>query len=165
LLWTHVQRQGGFMIITGLHYNAATAALAEFASKNVDKKAGVLPVFNTLVGIPTLIIILFYDAPTPPLGLFDKFTAIPHLTSNVNKRTFSNFIQSIPSDNPLQGSRAAFLSMTVERISPAILKEVVNQTLVSPCSYPKPLSILSADFHPGHRLSAPRLHSRRSRLL
>ena len=52
-------------------------------------------------------LILFYDGPTPPEGLFDAFLAPPHFTSDVKTRKFADLVQAIPADNPLEGPRYA----------------------------------------------------------
>ncbi len=43
-------------------------------------------------------LLLFYDYPTPPAGIFDDFLAIPHLSKDVSTRTFSDLVQAAPSD-------------------------------------------------------------------
>jgi hypothetical protein len=43
------------------------------------------------------ILFLFYDAPTPPPGLFDEFLAIPTIQNTVSTTTFSDFILSMGS--------------------------------------------------------------------
>ena len=60
-------------------------------------------------------LILFYDAPTPPDGLFDAFTSIPHFTSDIKTRKYANLISSVPADNILEGQRCAYTRDKRER--------------------------------------------------
>ena len=43
--------------------------------------------------------LVFYNGPTPPNGLFDDFLAIPALVKNIKTRDFSNFIGSTISNS------------------------------------------------------------------
>lgn len=54
---------------------------------------------------PGMALILFYDGPSPPDGIFDALLAPPHFTSDVQTREFADLVQSIPASNPLEGSR------------------------------------------------------------
>jgi hypothetical protein len=36
---------------------------------------------------------LFYDGPTPPAGVFDNFTAIPHLTDDTKSRSYTDLLK------------------------------------------------------------------------
>jgi len=76
------------------------------------------------------LLILFYDGPTPPPGTFDMFTEIKSLTSDQKTRSFSDFVNSIPADSPLQGGRKAFQSITVQKVTVPILEAIQNQILV-----------------------------------
>lgn len=50
-------------------------------------------------------VFVFYDAPTPPPGMFDTFLAIPSLQKNVSTRSYLSFVQSPPDAT---GTRYAF---------------------------------------------------------
>lgn len=41
---------------------------------------------------------LFYDAPTPPDGIFDEFLALPYLTSDISTRSFLSLVLTAPSN-------------------------------------------------------------------
>ena len=45
---------------------------------------------------PTVILLIFYDYPTIPPGIFDDFLAIPYLAKDVKTRTFLDLIRGIP---------------------------------------------------------------------
>ncbi|KAI0317364.1 FAD-binding domain-containing protein [Amylostereum chailletii] len=128
-LITHPQTDvwGGLITITGDHLPKVSAAVANF-SQSTDKKAAILPAYNAVVGIPGVSLILFYDGPTPPNGVFDAFLAIPHFTEDVKTRSFVDLIQSIPATNPLEGPRAAFATVSILQYTPSILSLLENAT-------------------------------------
>ena len=47
---------------------------------------------------------LFYDAPSPPDGLFDELLAIPNIDSDISTRSFLSLVRSAPS-NLTSGTR------------------------------------------------------------
>ena len=49
--------------------------------------------------------LIFYDAPTPPPGIFDTFLAIPYLKKDISTRSYLSFVQSTP--DVLAGTRYA----------------------------------------------------------
>ena len=61
----------------------------------------VVPVLSPQPGVSLL---LFYDYPTPPAGIFDDFLAIPYFTKDVKTRTFLDLIGVAPS-NATSGTR------------------------------------------------------------
>jgi hypothetical protein len=42
---------------------------------------------------------LFYDAPTPPDGIFDDFLAIPATSTDISTRSLLSLVQSTPIGN------------------------------------------------------------------
>ena len=50
-----------------------------------------------------LSVLLFYDAPTTPPGVFDDFLAIPNTTADVSARTFVDFMNLLGDGNLLPG--------------------------------------------------------------
>lgn len=47
---------------------------------------------------------MFYDAPTPPAGIFDDFLAIPFFTKDIKTRSFLSLVQASPA-NATEGTR------------------------------------------------------------
>lgn len=39
-------------------------------------------------------VLLFYDGPIPPPGVFDEILAIPNVTANISTRTFYDFMST-----------------------------------------------------------------------
>ncbi|KAL5480972.1 hypothetical protein ACEPAI_9913 [Sanghuangporus weigelae] len=73
---------------------AVNEAISNFEANNTDPKAQILVEFTSTAGQFTSGVIIFYDMPTPPPGLFDAFLSIPPLTSDVKTRTFVDFINT-----------------------------------------------------------------------
>ncbi|VDC04165.1 unnamed protein product [Peniophora sp. CBMAI 1063] len=129
---------GGLITLTVDQLSKASAAIADFSQNNTDKKAAILPTYNSVLGVPGMSLILFYDAPTAPKGFFDAFTSLPHFTSDVKTRKYADLVSSIPSDNPLEGQRAAFMTASVETYTQTMLELITNMTV----KYGQQLSLL-----------------------
>lgn len=101
--------------ITAPHIDKVAAATAAFSANVDDPKAGIITTYNFLLGQVSLIEageicakynafqpgisqILFYDAPTPPVGIFDDFLAIPHFTKDIKTRSFTSHVQASPAN-------------------------------------------------------------------
>ncbi|KAI0030481.1 FAD-binding domain-containing protein [Vararia minispora EC-137] len=130
-LVTHLQTDvwGGLVTITASQFDKLNKAVADFSANSTDKKAAILPTYNSIVTQPGMSLIVFYDGPTPPDGLFDELLAVPHFTNDAKTRSFADLVGSIPSNNPLEGHRAAFTSVSVLQYTPAILQLVTNMTI------------------------------------
>ena len=53
---------------------------------------------------PIVSLLMFYDAPTPPAGIFDDYLAIPALEQDVSTRSFLALVQS-SAENITAGTR------------------------------------------------------------
>ncbi|KAJ7654333.1 FAD-binding domain-containing protein [Mycena rosella] len=118
---------GGLITYTVAQIPAVSAAVEQFASTVTDPKAGIIPAYNFLLGQPGISHIMFYDGPTPPAGIFDAFLAIPHLTEDVETRSFLSLVTSAPS-NATTGSRGAFHTVSLLSYSPTMVDAIVNET-------------------------------------
>lgn len=47
---------------------------------------------------PIVSALIFYNAPTPPSGIFDDFLAIPYLEMNISTRSFLSLVKLSPGD-------------------------------------------------------------------
>ncbi|KAF4610652.1 hypothetical protein D9613_006783 [Agrocybe pediades] len=128
--FTHPQTQvwGGIKTITANHIDDVAAATAAFNANVTDPKASVLTTYNFLLGQPGIVLILFYDGPTPPAGIFDDFLAIPHFTSDVKTRSFLSLVQASPAELT-SGARVIFNSVSLIDLSPNILDVILNETV------------------------------------
>ncbi|KAF8188907.1 hypothetical protein K438DRAFT_2145941 [Mycena galopus ATCC 62051] len=124
---TFPQVKGGLLSYAPAQIPAVSAAVAQFAANITDPKAAIIPMFNFLLGQPGIEHVMFYDAPTPPPGIFDAFLAIPHL-GDVSTRSFVSFVQSVPS-NTTAGTRGAFHTVSLLDYSPPILAAILNETV------------------------------------
>ena len=77
---------------------------------------------------------MFYDAPTPPPGIFDEFLAIPNLSADIGTRGMASLISASNSSN-LRGHRAMFSTVSVRDWTPALIKAVINETDVRDSSF------------------------------
>jgi len=64
------------------------AAIADFSSHVQDPKAAILPMYISDGANQTVTQVVFYDGPTPPPGIFDNFTNIPSLSSDLKTGPF-----------------------------------------------------------------------------
>ncbi|KAJ6533798.1 FAD dependent oxidoreductase [Mycena vulgaris] len=114
------------------HFSDVGAAIERFSATVTDPKAAMIPACNFLLsqacppGLSNFIsLILFYDGPTPPAGIFDDFLAIPNLSEDIKTRSFLSLVNS-PGD-PATG-RAAFHTVSVLAYSPTLVDAILNET-------------------------------------
>ncbi|KAL7284764.1 hypothetical protein ACG7TL_002071 [Trametes sanguinea] len=119
--------QGGLITITEDQLDKVNAATVKFAQTVNDPKAQVLPTYNFLLGEPGVSLLLFYDYPTPPDGIFDDFLAIPHFTKDVKTRTLLDLVKSAPA-NATGGQRAIFHTVSLLQFNDKIMDAVLNET-------------------------------------
>ncbi|KAI9450556.1 FAD dependent oxidoreductase [Russula earlei] len=120
---------GGFTITPGLHYaDKVNAAIVKFQQEVTDKKAMVLPTYNTVSDKPSVELLFFYDGPEPPAGIFDDFLAIPELQIIVGPTSFLEFFSILPSSDPFAGKRAYFSNVPVLEYTSTLLDAIVNET-------------------------------------
>lgn len=70
---------------------------------------------------------MFYDAPTPPAGIFDEFMSISSLESTVTTQSFVSFILSQASD-ATTNFRGFYHTVPVQQITLGILEEAIALT-------------------------------------
>ncbi|CAF1300260.1 unnamed protein product [Rotaria sordida] len=88
---------GGILIYFQPDFDSVLAAVVNFQNNNADPKAQILCNFLALIGVPTLNIVIFYDAPTAPESLFQEFlniTSFPLLP--VQTRSQLSLVQGLP---------------------------------------------------------------------
>ncbi|KAJ2917514.1 hypothetical protein MD484_g2939, partial [Candolleomyces efflorescens] len=128
-LKTHPQTNvwGGLITFTKKQIPDVTAATAEFSASVTDPKASIITTYNFVLGAPGISLLLFYDGPTPPAGIFDHFLQIPHFTRDVKTRTFLDLVKTPPSY--LQANqRGLFQMVPVLEYTPSFINAVVNQS-------------------------------------
>ncbi|KAF8188711.1 FAD dependent oxidoreductase [Pholiota molesta] len=119
---------GGLITIIAPFIPDVAAATAAFHANVTDPKASIITTYNFLLGEPGISQLLFYDAPTPPAGIFDAFLAIPYFTKDISTRSFSSLVQSSPA-NATSGTRAIFNTVSILKYTPTLLDVILNETV------------------------------------
>ncbi|KAF8273424.1 hypothetical protein EI94DRAFT_1795193 [Lactarius quietus] len=131
ILNSHPQSEiwAGVIVYAGDQLDAIKEAYVEFQQVN-DTKAAILINLGYGSGQFTTTLIVFYDAPTPPPGLFDGFLAIPAIENTVSTSSFSDLILSFDSPLSIGGLQSMYYSgVPVKQYSPAIIDAFKNQTI------------------------------------
>ncbi|KAH9073074.1 FAD-binding domain-containing protein [Lactarius deliciosus] len=116
----------GIIFYPGTQLDAIKEAYAKFQEVN-DTKASLAISLGYSSGQFTVLLVAFYDAPTPPPGLFDGFLAIPSTQNTVSTRSFSEFVMSLTS---LAGAqRTLYSGIPAIRYSPVIFDAFKNMTV------------------------------------
>ena len=84
---------------SSLEFDQVRAAIADFSVYSKDPKAAILPSYVSYAGNQIISLLLFYDSPTLPPGIFDNFTSILPVTSDVKTRSYLDMILSAPSNS------------------------------------------------------------------
>ncbi|KAF8337005.1 FAD-binding domain-containing protein [Cantharellus anzutake] len=142
-LKTYPQGQiwAGLILYSGSQWSKLADAIVDFQHSNTDPNANVLPVFNQYAsGTQVTTVLVFYNKPTAPPGLFDRFLNIPSISQNVTTRNFLDFVLSVPSHTaagfrylrdrakPIScNSSGAFMGVSLARLSPSILKTILAE--------------------------------------
>ncbi|KAG2359547.1 FAD-binding domain-containing protein [Suillus spraguei] len=130
---TYPQSQvwGGSIVYTEDQWDAFNNATANFVSNVTDPKACMYSTTNYVEGVGAILTILFYNAPTPPDGIFDEFLAISSV-QDISTRTYLSIIELLPL---ISGLRSMFLWVPIEEFTLSMVQMVQNQTLRSFVSY------------------------------
>ncbi|KAJ6529113.1 FAD dependent oxidoreductase [Mycena vulgaris] len=126
--YPQTQIWGGLIIYTVPTLSAVNKAVADFSALVTDPKAQIFSAYNGAAGIPIMGQLLFYDAPTPPPGIFDEFLAIPFVTRDVGTRSLSSLVRLFPT-NVTTGSRSIFDTVPVTGYTPALVDAILNETI------------------------------------
>ncbi|KAK0460443.1 FAD dependent oxidoreductase [Desarmillaria tabescens] len=87
---------GGSAMYSMDDLSAFTAASAKFSSEVRDPKAVMIMMYGYSGSTSqlSLSVLMFYDGPTPPSGIFDDFLALPPLSQDIKSRSFHDLIIS-----------------------------------------------------------------------
>ena len=86
---------GGILLYSKSEFDAVLNAVRNFQINTKDPKAQILCSFTNTIGVSSLLIIGFYDAPSAPPNIFEEFLNIPH-TGSLKTRSLLALVQSIP---------------------------------------------------------------------
>ncbi|QRV97085.1 FAD-binding domain protein [Ceratobasidium sp. AG-Ba] len=129
---------GGAQIFGQAQVQAVNRATLDFAARVKDPKASILSSIFTgpVNGIQNtgVSLLLFYDGPTPPAGIFENFTSIPHIYSDVSTRSMASLVKSNPS-NSTYGLRGTFNTVALKAYTPALIEKIQSQITYNEASY------------------------------
>ncbi|TFY66021.1 hypothetical protein EVG20_g5059 [Dentipellis fragilis] len=117
---------GGAITIPSSRIDGAIDAFVAYQANMSDPKASLLAEFVYSSGEVTMSMGLFYDAPTPPSGVFDVLLAIPGANVSVSTTTTTALLQNggvIPAE-----SNTLLHAAPVTTFSKAVLNAVRNET-------------------------------------
>ncbi|KZT11181.1 FAD-binding domain-containing protein [Laetiporus sulphureus 93-53] len=117
---------GGFMLAVG-EAEAIAEATANFYANVTDPKAAIITSFNYDLGIYVQEVSMFYDAPTPPDGIFDDFLAIPFTVQDIETRSFLSVVLATP-DDTTETYRGFFNTVSLWNVTLPILSYIMNET-------------------------------------
>ncbi|CAE6412260.1 unnamed protein product [Rhizoctonia solani] len=117
---------GGLQTFTFDQLDKVKAATVNFAQNVKDPKAAIIPTFNFILEQPGVSLLMFYDGPTPPAGIFDEFQSITHFTSDVKTRSFTSLVQASPA-NATYGLRGAFNTVSLKNYSQPLMDLILDQ--------------------------------------
>ncbi|KAH7886192.1 hypothetical protein F5I97DRAFT_1229441 [Phlebopus sp. FC_14] len=129
--FSQTQVWGGTIIYNTSDIGQLTRATANFSTNNTDPKAAVITAYGySKDGDASEVVttaLLFYDAPTPPEGLFDGFLT-NYSETQVFTRSFVSLVQSSGA-NASYGLRGAFDTLSVLEYPVEFLQAMVNESL------------------------------------
>ncbi|TFY68762.1 hypothetical protein EVG20_g3432 [Dentipellis fragilis] len=117
---------GGTIFVLPDSLDAANDGIAQFSANVTDPKAAIESAFTYYAGQVVLTIIIFYDAPMPPPGLFDGFLSIPGATQSLSTRSFLSMAHATSSDPG--APNVLFNGPQVKRVTKPLLQAIVNET-------------------------------------
>ncbi|QRV98433.1 FAD-binding domain protein [Ceratobasidium sp. AG-Ba] len=123
---------GGVQMFSPVQLQAVSQATVDFVAHVTDPKAAIITsIFTTPVNgtaIMSASVSMFYDGPTPPAGIFERFTNIPNVSSDLSTRSMTSLVQASPS-NATYGLRSTFNTVSLKTYTSALLEGVQNQTM------------------------------------
>ncbi|KAJ7020917.1 FAD-binding domain-containing protein [Mycena alexandri] len=119
---------GGLLTYGAAQAAAFNAAFASFAVNTTDPNAAIVSGFALdASGKPIVANIMFYNGPSPPAGVFDKFLAIKNISSDISTRSFHSLVEAAPQDLPT-GTRGYFDTLSFFEYTPPIINAILNET-------------------------------------
>ncbi|TFY66031.1 hypothetical protein EVG20_g5068 [Dentipellis fragilis] len=119
---------GGTVVVPSSGLDAAVDAIVAFQDNVTDPKADINAAFVYAAGEVILNLLIFYDAPTPPAGIFDGFLAIPGANaSSVSTRTFLDMVR-FETGTGSADPNILLNAAPVITFSKPVLNAVINET-------------------------------------
>ncbi|KAG9308233.1 FAD-binding domain-containing protein [Chiua virens] len=122
-------------------------ATANFSANSTDPKAGIIMVYQHLFGQVSVLVDVFYDAPTAPEGVFDEFLAIASVERDISTRSFPSFVRSLL-DTTASPKRCVFNSISVATHPVSFIQSAVNEADYWRQKLPDDVASISYDIQP-----------------
>ncbi|KAI0337499.1 FAD-binding domain-containing protein [Trametopsis cervina] len=116
---------GGLLVNDIKYADQMIEAAAKFAAEVTDSKSELFLSFSWANGTMNVVSKVFYNAPTPPPGMFDSLLAVPTVERDIQTRDFITFIQNISTDARGEHSTVPTMQYTVP-----VLQALLNETTV-----------------------------------
>ncbi|EKM52439.1 uncharacterized protein PHACADRAFT_211693 [Phanerochaete carnosa HHB-10118-sp] len=120
---------GGYMVVLDDQLNAVTAALNNYIANVQDPKAALIASYTAVPGQLLASLLLFYDGPTPPAGIFDDFLNLTSVQGSIGTRSFLELVQTPPSSQAAgSATRGYYDTATIASPTGPIIDAIVNET-------------------------------------
>nr|GAT56738.1 NAD(P)-binding protein [Mycena chlorophos] len=129
-LKTHAQGMvwGGSLTYNGSEMEAVTQALLHYTTSNTDPKTGLQCTYASLQGQQIVMVNIYYNAPTPAAGVFNKFLDIPAISSDVGTRSYYSLILSADT-NLTAGFRGVYNTISHTAVTAGLTSAMINETM------------------------------------
>ncbi|KAH9997045.1 FAD dependent oxidoreductase [Russula vinacea] len=124
-LYTQTDVWGASLSFTGELADPAEAAFVKFLSRPHDRKATQMGQFMYRNGSVSFGLLLFYDGPEPPMGLYDELLCLISTTTTIFQGTFTDFMST--QDSPTY-KRVCNNGIPMLRYTEPIMKAYTNET-------------------------------------
>ncbi|KAF9038025.1 FAD-binding domain-containing protein [Panaeolus papilionaceus] len=119
---------GGTALFPGESIYQVADATTAFYQTVTDPKAAILVLFGMIMANPIASVLLFYDGPNPPPGIFDSFLSLPAVTSDLRTRSYLSMIQASP-PSPVENPRGLFEAVPRRDITSQFLNATLSELL------------------------------------
>ncbi|TFY60024.1 hypothetical protein EVJ58_g5406 [Rhodofomes roseus] len=121
---------GGQNIYLGQYVDQINAATADFANNVTDPKAALITTYDYQDGVFVISVLMFYDAPTQPAGIFDGFLTIPALSADVSTRDYLDLVLT-ENTSASANMRGYYNTVPLMDITLPLLEAVYWQSILS----------------------------------
>ncbi|PFH46595.1 hypothetical protein AMATHDRAFT_77602 [Amanita thiersii Skay4041] len=135
---------GGLITYLLLQIPDVTTAFIKFVSTATDPKASLINAYNSFSGQPVVSLLLFYDGPSPPSGMFDDFLSIPAASQDISTRSLFHLFSHLLRIKPLgrgqcvyldearysNNLRGVFHTVPLVSFTPRVLDTIFNESMI-----------------------------------
>ncbi|KAF9034077.1 hypothetical protein BJ165DRAFT_1417460 [Panaeolus papilionaceus] len=121
---------GGIAFFDMSLLDQVAAATVAFHKNVRDRKAALISAFTMTMNTTLASVLIFYDGPSPPPGIFDSFTSLPSIMKDVKTRSYLSMVQSSP-DSFVTNRRVYYEALPHPDITSEFIQAMINELLVS----------------------------------